>query len=182
MKFESRTGIDWLGSGKTTRGASGPVTSGTGGRGGAGRGVIPRSAAGGADREPGCEAGVATGRGADDDGPDEGAGWQPTMTSKVAKRRRGVRMHRECRTADGETVRPRSSSMQERFNSLTTLCPPAYIRVSSNVFRRRPGSLPRLRSHAITTRLTHLPVTRRTRAASRSRIFATRISRGCTSM
>jgi len=82
MKFESRTGMVWFGCGNTTRGASGPVTSGIAGRGGAARGVIPRS------KEPtvGGDAGAAVARvGPGDDGWGEGTDWQPAMISSVAR-------------------------------------------------------------------------------------------------
>ena len=86
MKFESRTGIDWFRSGKTTCGASGPVTSGMAGSGGAARGVVPRSTPGCVAVGDDCDAGGPPAR--DDDGSGAGAGagavWHPPMMSKVA--------------------------------------------------------------------------------------------------
>ena len=57
MKFESRTGMIWFASGKTSLGASGPSTSGTAGSGGAWRGVMPRSKVGTVGGEMGGEIG-----------------------------------------------------------------------------------------------------------------------------
>ena len=61
MKFESRTGMTWFASGYTTLGASGPSTSGMGGKGGALRGVIPRSNAGIVGGDTGGGGALATG-------------------------------------------------------------------------------------------------------------------------
>jgi hypothetical protein len=83
MKFESRTGMAWFASGKMTFGASRPSTSGTGGSGGACRGVIPRS------NEPtvgGDTGGRRDATGVGEDGAGAGADWQAAMTPRIASR------------------------------------------------------------------------------------------------
>ena len=91
MKLESRTGIVWFACGKTRCGASGPVTKGITGNGGAARGVIPRSNV----AAVGDEAGAAVPRvGKLDDGGGAGTDWQPARINSVARRWRGVRMQK----------------------------------------------------------------------------------------
>jgi len=82
--------IDWFAWGYTTCGASGPVTSGIAGSGGAVRDVMPRSI----DAIPGAATPVGgrrvSGSGTDRDGVC--GDWQPAMMSPSARRWREVRM------------------------------------------------------------------------------------------
>ena len=85
--------------GYTTRGASGPVTSGTAGSGGAGRGVIPRSN----DPMVGGDTGGETGRGAGEGDGTAGVDWQAAAKRMSARAwLTGIRMTEGIE--DGGTV------------------------------------------------------------------------------
>src|SRR5437870_3383669 len=87
MKFESRTVIDWFRSGNTSFSATGPSITGTGGSGGAGLGVMPRSNVGAAGfAKTSAEAAVGAGAG----GLGDGADWHAATSRTIAER--AVRM------------------------------------------------------------------------------------------